>query len=172
MHQSGALVTMQYTMQESCQQSSYIYHSRYARIVPTLQDAHMLHNCFTWNMSRHTLCHIMAWGEIAPTYCLIPPHIFVPLLDQDMYIPYVYQIYTIRIPNIYHYRAHTEDSAKHYMRRLWGTCNENTIICMYSTHGGTCMLHERRGVVVVGHYPLWLASPCPTMIPNNSKAHS
>jgi len=69
-------------------------------------------------------------------------------------------------------RAHTEDSAKHYMRRLWGTCNENTIICMYSTHGGTCMLHERRGVGAVGHYPLWLASPCPTMIPNNSKAHS
>jgi hypothetical protein len=41
--------------------------------------------CFTWNIPRHTLCHIMAWGEIAPTYCLIPPHIFVPLLDQMLH---------------------------------------------------------------------------------------
>jgi hypothetical protein len=137
MHQSGALVTMQYTMQESCQQSSYIYHSRYARIVPTLQDAHMLHNCFTWNMSRHTLCHIMAWGEIAPTYCLIPPHIFVPLLDQDMYIPYVYQIYTIT-EHIQKIVLNTTcgDCGGHVMKTLSSVCTLHTEVRVCYMKGG------------------------------------
>lgn len=115
-----------------------------------------LHNCFTWN-----ICYI---------HCV--PYYGMGGICSDLLFNTPTHFYTTFRPLAAPYGVHTEDSAPHYMRRLWGTCNENTIICMYSTHGGTCMLHERRGVVVAGHYPLWLASPCPTMIPNNSKAHS
>jgi len=58
-----------HAMQESCQLCKT--HARYAIVSRGTYHA--------------THCHIMAWGEIAPTYYIIPPHIFVPLLDQMLH---------------------------------------------------------------------------------------
>jgi hypothetical protein len=62
-----------HAMQESCQLCKT--HTHWLLF-------HVKHNT---PHTRHTHCHIMAWGEIAPTYYIIPPHIFVPLLDQMLH---------------------------------------------------------------------------------------